>query len=293
MKRHTNKELLESFAFLAPLALLTTAFIMIPVLGTLATSLHRDVVFQDGAFVFLDNYLFMIADPGFGQALGFTLLFTLVSVPLELAVGLGFALLLNRSLPGRGYIRAVILIPWAVPTAISARTWELIYNYSFGLANYTMAGVGLASEPLNWLGTSTGAFFALVVADLWKTAPFVAIILLAGLQAIPQELYRQADIDGAHFGQRFTRITLPLLKPVFIVAMLFRTIDTLRIFDLVFVLTHGGPGGTTTSLSMYSYNYFATGDFGYGSAVSVALFAVAFTLAIVYVKLGRFAQEVT
>jgi multiple sugar transport system permease protein len=208
-------------------------------------------------------------------------------------MGLLFALLLNQVIPFRGFLRACALIPWAIPAAISARIWELIYNYNYGLANFLLTNLGIANQPINWLGTSIGAFFSLVIADAWKTTPFVAIILLAGLQIIPDELYRQAKVDRANFLQRFYKITLPLLKPVIIVALLFRTIDALRIFDLIYVLTHGGPGGATTSLSLHAYKYFLIGDFGYGSAVSAMLFVIAFGLSILYVKLGRFSTAMT
>jgi multiple sugar transport system permease protein len=131
-----------------------------------------------------------------------------------------------------------------------------------------------------------------VAADAWKTTPFVAILLLAGLSAIPEDLYRQAEVDRAGYVQRFFRITLPLLRPVLVVALLFRTIDSLRIFDLVFVLTKGGPGGSTTSLSLYGYQSFVGGDFGYGSAISVVLFLLAFLLSILYLRAGRFGREI-
>lgn len=199
---------------------------------------------------------------------------------------------LNESFPFRGLLRACILIPWAIPAVISGRIFELIYNYHYGLANFLLRQAGLTEFPVNWLGSSPGAFFALVAADVWKTTPFVAIILLAGLSGIPEELYRQARVDGASLPQRFFRITLPLLRPVLLVALLFRTIDALRIFDVIYVLTGGGPGGFTTSLSLYGYEYFLAGDFGYGSAVSFVLFLLALSLSIVYVRLSGYRKEI-
>ena len=185
-----------------------------------------------------------------------------------------------------------MLLPWAIPAAISARLWELIYNYSYGLTNFILLKIRIINEPVNWLETGFSAFVALVIADVWKTTPFVAIILLAGLQAIPKEIYYQAVIDRANFLQRFFKITLPLLKPAIIIALLFRTIDAIRIFDLIYVLTKGGPGGTTTSLSLYAYKYYITGDFGYASSISVILFIISFIASIIYLKLGKFRQEV-
>lgn len=287
------KELKESFSFILPLILFVLVFILLPVLGTVIASSFRDVAFLEKKFILFENYKQLFLDPRFWQAFRFTLMFIAVSVPLEMVLGLIFSLLLNENIPLRGCLRACVLIPWAIPAAISARTWELIYNYHYGLANFLCMKLGICREPINWLGTNIGAFLSLVISDAWKTTPFVAIILLAGLQAIPDELYAQAQVDRANFLQRLYRITLPLLKPVIIVALLFRTIDALRIFDLIYVLTRGGPGGATTSLSLYAYKYFLVSDFGYGSAVSVLLFAIAFVLSIIYVKSGRFIKEVT
>ena len=274
--------------FILPLIAVLVLFILVPVTGTFVNSLYRDVSFLDRRFVFLKNFGQLFSDTGFRQALRFTLLFILVSVPLEIILGTVFALLMNADIPLRGLLRACILIPWAIPAAVSARTWELIYNYNYGLANFIITRLGLTSEPVNWLGTSLGAFGAVVLADVWKTTPFVAIIVLAGLQAVPKDLISQAKIDRANLLQIFFKVTLPLIRPVIIVTLLFRTIDGLRVFDMIYVLTGGGPGGQTTSLSHYAYKYFLSGDFGYGSAVSVVLFIVAFSLSVIYVKAGRF-----
>jgi multiple sugar transport system permease protein len=287
----TLREIKSVCAFILPLIALIILFILVPVLGTFINSLFQDVAFLERRFVFLKNFQQLFSDSGFQQALKFTLLFILVSVPIELALGLIFALLMNADVPVRGLLRACVLIPWAIPAAVSARTWELIYNYSYGLANFIFTRLGITSEPINWLGTSLGAFSAVVAADVWKTTPFVAIIMLAGLQAIPQELISQAKVDRANFLQIFYKVTIPLIKPVIIVALLFRTIDGLRVFDLIYVLTGGGPGGATTSVSQYAYKYFLSGDFGYGSAISVVLFIIAFMLSLIYVKLGQFKTE--
>jgi multiple sugar transport system permease protein len=286
-----RKDIKSACLFILPLIALILLFILVPVLGTFVNSLFRDVSFLEKRFIFLRNFQRLFGDPGFRQALRFTLLFILVSVPLEIILGTIFALLMNADVPFRGLLRACVLIPWAIPAAISARTWELIYNYSYGLANFVLTALGITSQPVNWLGTSIGAFGAVVVADVWKTTPFVAIIVLAGLQAVPKELISQAKVDRANLLQIFFKVTVPLIKPVIIVALLFRTIDGLRVFDVIYVLTGGGPGGETTSISHYAYKYFLSGDFGYGSAVSVVLFIVAFSLSVIYVKAGRFGTE--
>ena len=287
----SDREIKTALLFLLPLLLMVLAFIAVPVAGTIYDSFFRDVTFLPRQFLGVENYRALLADRAFYQALRFTLLFTLASVPLEMVLGLTFALILNRPLPLRGLLRAAVLVPWAIPAAVSGRAFELIYNYSYGLANYLVLTLGLSDAPVSWLGTSYGAFASLIIADAWRTTPFTAIILLAGLSAIPEDLYRQATIDGAGPLQQFARVTVPLLKPVLIVALLFRTIDALRVFDVIYVITGGGPGGSTDGLSLYAYQYFLSGDFGYGSAISVLLFAVALALSILYVRMSGFGRE--
>jgi trehalose/maltose transport system permease protein len=287
-----SRETWTALAFLLPLAGFVVIFILVPVLGTLTDAFFLDVTFRAKRFIGIDNFIWLFNDPGFGRALWFTGLFVLVSVPLEVMLGLIMALVLNEKLPLRGIMRAAVLIPWAIPAVVSGRIFELIYNYSYGAANYVLTMMHLTSGPVNWLGSEIGAFLALVIADGWKTTPFAAIILLAGLSAIPQDLYRQARVDRANFVQRFSKITLPLLKPVLIVVVLFRTIEALRVFDLIFVLTGGGPGGATTSVSLFGYDYFSAGDFGYGSAASVILFFIALGLSLGLVRLSRVEQGV-
>lgn len=279
-----------AYLFNAPLIIVAVVFVLVPVIGTLVTSLMRDVTFLPDKFIVFENYKRLFSDGHFFESLQFTFLFVVVSVFLELIIGLAFALLLNEALPFRGLLRVVILIPWVIPIAISARVWELIYNFNYGIFNYIILQLGISDQPVSWLGSSTGAFAAVVISDVWKTTPFMAIILLTGLSAINRDLYKQAKIDGTNFIQRFFKITLPLLKPVIVVALLFRSIDAIRIFDLIYVLTGGGPGGSTSSLSIYAFNYYVSGDFGYGSAVSVVVFLAAGLLSVLYVKFGKFRE---
>lgn len=274
--------------FLAPMAAILGAFVVLPVLGTLATSLFMDVSYLPHRFVGAGNFQALVGDPGFWRAAGFTLVFTVISVPLELALGLGVALALNHPGRLRPVLRASVLLPWAFPAAVSGRVWQLVYNYAYGAANGILAGLGLIDQPVNWLGTGSSAFLALLAADLWKTTPFAAIILLAGLAGIPDDVYLQAQVDRTSAWQRFTRITLPLLKPVLTVALVLRAIDALRLFDLVYVITGGGPGGATATISVLAYTYMAGGDLGYGAAASVLLFAAALALSISVLRLSRF-----
>jgi multiple sugar transport system permease protein len=283
-----KREHRTAYAFILPLVAVILVFVVFPVLGTVWTSLFQDVTYLPSKFVHLSNYGRLLGDPNFWKSLRFTALFVAVSIPVEMMLGIAFALILNERLRYRNVLRAAVLIPWAVPTIVAARTWELIYNYSYGLANFLVRISHLSDGPVNWLGTPVSAFFALVIADVWKTTPFVAIIILAGLQTIPEEIYEQARVDGTVFYQRFLKITLPILKPAIAVALIFRSIDTIRILDLIYVVTDGGPGGSTTSLSLFGYKYFNEGDFGYGSTIAVVVFVLAFMLSIFYLKVTGF-----
>ena len=285
--RH-NSERNAVLGFLTPLVLVVAAFVLLPVVGTLVDSLFLDVTYLEKRFIAFDNFRWLFRDPGFWQAMRFTALFVLVSVPLEIAFGLLIALLLNERVRFRGVLRACVLVPWAIPAVVSGRVFELIYNYSFGAANILLQYLHIVDAPVNWFGSSISAFLALVAADVWKTTPFAAIILLAGLSSIPEDIYRQARVDRTTFGQRFFKITVPLLRPVLAITVVLRIIDALRIFDLIFVLTGGGPGGATMSVSLFGYDYFSGGDFGYGSAASVILFVFAFGLTVLVLKTGRF-----
>ena len=280
-----------ALVFILPLALTVFVFICLPVMGTFWNSLFRDVSYLPKMWVGFQNYGKVFKDPNFFPALFFTLSFSIVAVTLETFFGLLFALLLNESFPGRTFLRAIILIPWAIPTIVSAKVWKLVYEYSYGVMNVLVCGLGLSGEKINWLGTSGGAFWALIFADVWKTTPFVVLLVLAGLQAIPEDLYKQAMIDGAGLWRRFYKITLPLVLPVLLVSMIFRTIDSLRMFDLVYVLTGGGPGGSTQTLSFLGYRYFVNDRFGLGSTVSVITFGISFAVTLLYLKFGKFRER--
>jgi multiple sugar transport system permease protein len=177
-------------------------------------------------------------------------------------------------------LRAVVLVPWAIPTVVTAKMWEWLYNADFGLLNY------LLGVKINWLGSPMWAMNAAVFMDVWKTTPFVALLLTAGLQVIPRELYHAARVDGASPWYIFKNITLPLLMPIIIVVLLFRTIDAFRVFDAIYVLTGGGPANSTETLSIYAYKVlFQTLQFGYGSALSMIVFLCVGGISIFYVRL--------
>jgi multiple sugar transport system permease protein len=226
-------------------------------------------------FTGFDNYGRMAGDGRFWQSIGNTTLFTVASVLLELALGLGIALLLNQSFRGRGLVRTIALLPWALPTALIATTWTWIFNDQFGVWNDILLRLGLINTGVNWLGDPNWAMGAVIAADVWKTTPFIAILLLAGLQSIPQDLYEAHALDGASAWQSFYRVTLPLLLPQILIASLFRFAQAFGIFDLIQVMTGGGPGGATETVSIYIYaTIMRYLDFGYGAALVVVTFLI-------------------
>jgi multiple sugar transport system permease protein len=267
--------------FVVPALALLSVITLYPILYVIYLSTHRKLlIFHISRFIGFENYQFLLRDDRFWNALKNTLYFTGVSVSLELLLGLCFAILLNRTFRGKGLARAVILIPWAIPTVVSARMWEWMYNTDFGILNYVL-GV-----KINWLGSPFWALNAAILMDVWKTTPFVAILLIAGLQIIPGEVYRAARVDGAGNWQIFRKIMLPLLKPAILIVLLFRTLDAFRVFDAIYVLTGGGPANTTETLSVYAYKVlFQTLQFGYGSTLSVVVFLCVGVVSIVYVNL--------
>jgi multiple sugar transport system permease protein len=221
----------------------------------------------------LGNYQRMVGDGRFWQSLWNTSVFTVISVFLELLLGLGVALVLNKSFWGRGVVRTVAIIPWALPTAVMGLAWAWIFNDQYGVVNDILIRLGLIDTGINWLGTPTLAMIALIIADVWKTTPFISIILLAGLQSISGDLYEAHRLDGASPWQSFTQITLPLLMPQILIALLFRFAQSFGIFDLVQVMTGGGPAGSTETVSIYIYSTVMRYlDFGYGAALVVITF---------------------
>lgn len=236
-------------------------------------------------YVGLANYREAISDPRFGHAFSNTLLFTVVTVSCELLLGLTLALLLNRSRYGRGIVRTAVLLPWALPAVVAGLLWAFLFDSQAGIVNAILQGVGVANSeaPISWFTGPVTAWIPIMLADIWKTTPFVALLLLAGLQGIDLALYEAAAIDGASRFKQLIHITLPLLMPAFVVVAIFRTVDAFRVFDLIFVLTRGGPGTSTEPLAMYAFttllNYLR---FGYGSALSVLVFLITFLLALAF-----------
>ncbi|SFJ53491.1 carbohydrate ABC transporter permease [Thermoflavimicrobium dichotomicum] len=236
-------------------------------------------------FIGFDFYKKFLSDSRMWASLGNTILFTVISVFLELVLGLGIALLINRKFFGRGLVRAAVLVPWAIPTVISALMWKFMFDGQNGIMAKFFELIGIVPDMGQLLTTKAGSMFAIIFADVWKTTPFMALLLLAGLQTIPQSLYEAAEVDGASKVQQFFRITLPLLKPAILVALLFRTLDAFRVFDLVYVLTGGGPANATETISIYAYKtMFGQLSFGEGSALSVVVFICVAIISIIFVR---------
>jgi multiple sugar transport system permease protein len=274
--------------FVLPSVFLVGLFSIYPILESARLSFYRMILmlpWLGEKFVGLENYRDLATDPVALDSLAITLVFVGVSAALEVLAGLGMALLLNESFRARGLVRAAVLVPWAIPTVVSSQMWRYLFNDRYGLFNFLL--FGRATERyLAPLADARLAPAAIVFADVWKTSSFAALIILAGLQTIPDELYEAAAVDGATAWQKFRRVTLPLLKPALLLALLFRTIDAFKVFDLVFVMTQGGPADATNVLQFYGYKkIFAEGMIGYGSAISVGVFCFSLVLSFLYIRL--------
>jgi ABC-type sugar transport system permease subunit len=271
-------------------ALLMIAFVSVyPFFTTLWYSLHSmrlNVPAAGQPFVGLQNFVLLFQLERFRNSLNLTFFFAAAFVSFEIVFGLFIAQVLNLSFPGRALVRASILIPWAMATVITAILWQWMYNAVFGVVNAIFLALGIAKAPVDFLGgTGLAPFFSVFAVDVWRETPFVAIVLLAGLQGIATELYEAAKIDGAGRAQCFFSITLPQLKHAMLVALLFRSINALRAFDLLFVLTQGGPGTSTEIASLFSYRIlFQYLDFGRGSAASVVLAFFTTVLSLIYIN---------
>lgn len=275
------------YFLLAPALVVLSVFVLFPVIRTVWLSFHQVFLSMPGlgnVFVGLDNYRLLLRDPSFLTSYGITLFFVVVATAFELLFGLILALVIHRAFPARGAVRAVVLIPWALPAVVASQMWRFIFNDQYGFFNLILYGEQTSAyKP--WLADPDTALIAILAADIWKTSSFAGLLILAGLQIIPETLYRAARVDGATAWQQFRSITLPLIKPALVVALLFRTMDAFRVFDLVFVMTQGGPADSTQVLQFFGYQkIFAEGDLGYGCAVSTIIFLTTLTLSLFYIK---------
>jgi ABC-type sugar transport system permease subunit len=276
-----------AFLFLFPSFIFVGLFSIFPIFDSFRLSLYRLILtlpWLGEKMVGMENYTDLLSDPVARDSIRTTLIFIAVTIPLELLLGLGIALVLNQAFRGRALLRAVVLIPWAIPTVVSSQMWRFIFNDRYGLINFLLFGADTSSY-IAPLADPNLAMISIMAAEIWKTTPFAALIILAGLQGIADDLYEAAGIDGATPWQTFRRITLPMLTPALLLALLFRTIDALRVFDLVYVMTQGGPADATNVLQFYGYKKtFPEGMVGYGSAIAVIVFLMSLFLSLAYLR---------
>jgi multiple sugar transport system permease protein len=259
------------WTFTAPALIVIGAVTIFPIVYSVVISLSNATVSGNGIALngfTTSNYSLVLKNSTWHYALGFTIIYTLITVLVELALGTMIALVLERMTAGRGAMMALLLIPWSMITVINAELWGYIYQGTYGVADALLNAVGLGHP--NILGTPTPAIIGLMIADIWKTTPFVAIIVLAGLVMLPGDIYEAAEVDGSSGWSTFWRITVPLLRPTLALAVMFRVLQAFGLFDLPYVLTNGGPGTATTSLAILGYNaIFKNLSFGPGAAVAV------------------------
>jgi multiple sugar transport system permease protein len=268
-----------AFFMVSPSMVLIALVAAYPIIYAIWLSLHEYSVRVAGLsrWAGLGNYSEALQDPDFWAAMQMTLVFTASSVFLELIIGLAMAMAMHAAFRGQGLLRTVVLVPWAILTVVTGIMWRTIFESPQGLVNSIIGGDTV------WLGQEPHALIVIIVADVWKTAPFMALLILAGLQVIPGEIYEAAKVDGATIWQRFTRITLPLLTPAILVALIFRTLDALRVFDLPYILTQGANG--TTSLSIIAQQTFAENRiYGLGAALSILTFVTVMIVAAIYIR---------
>lgn len=275
-----NPERRTAYYMVAPVLLLVLLIGLWPVAYAIYLSFLKILPETAASFVGLQNYIDMFSDPTFRGAVLNTAIFTILSVALEFVFGIGIALALNRGFAGQGSVRAVALVPWAFPTVVSAVMWRLMYQQQGGIMAYIALKLNLIAGPI--LASEQATLIAAVIVDVWKTTPFVALLLLAGLQVIPGDTYEAARVDGANAWQQFTRITLPLLKPAIAVALLFRTLDAWRVYDLFWAMSDR----TLESLSTYVFKgvRISQVDFSLGDAAAVFIFLTSLVLAFIFLK---------
>jgi ABC-type sugar transport system permease subunit len=282
------------YALIAPAILVIIIIGVFPIINTFLYSFQHKILTDPGndSWVGLQNFITIFKDKSFGNSLKNTILFSVISVIFELLIGFLGALLMHNVKKGRAIIRAAVLIPWAIPGIVIAQMFSFMFNDQLGVINQILRYFGIISENIVWLADKKWAMFAVIIADTWKQFPYVALMLLAGLQIIDDELYESAQIDGASKIRRFIDITLPNIKPILLVVLLFRTMGAIRIFDIIYGMTGGGPADSTNTLLNASYKYlFSDYNFGMGSAMSVIIFLIILVFSACYLKILKSDDE--
>ncbi|MET8560903.1 sugar ABC transporter permease [Streptomyces flaveolus] len=291
-RRQRRRSRLTALAFLAPLALYLAAFYVYPLYRNLDLSLRdytvRSFVAGDAPFCGLDNFRRVLDDPTFGPAMRHTMIFTFVSIVFQYVAGLALAVFFNRHFRLAGTLRALFLIPWLLPLIVSASTWSWMLNSESGVIDYALHLVGVS--PVDWLNSPGWSLTSVIIANIWIGIPFNLVILHSGLQNIPGELYEAAALDGAGAWQQFRRITFPLLRPVSAITLLLGLVYTLKVFDLIWIMTKGGPGDASSTLATWSYQLgFGTllPKFGPGAAVGNILILIALVFGLLYIRVQK------
>jgi ABC-type sugar transport system permease subunit len=277
-----------AWTMLTPVLLALLALGVYPALSTLWFSFQQGGTFGQGtSLAGITNYVRLLRDSQFWNAFKFSILYSIITVIGQMILGTALALFANRKFPGRWVARAAILFPWAIPTATNSVIWAYIFNGQYGLINSLLEHVGLISSahPINWLGSPQLATLLIYVLAIWKANSLVALLVLAGLQTIPEEVYEASRIDGATAWQTLWRVTLPLLRPTLAVTLILRTIESLQAFDLISAFTNGAPGNATQNIGLYIYVQIQQyGDFGYGSTIAMVLMIVTLAFIVVYMR---------
>jgi multiple sugar transport system permease protein len=272
------------YLLVAPTVAVLVALSVYPLIYSVRVSLQTGTGAR--AVWTLSNFTRLSSDRFFQDALAHTLVYAAVALTFEFLLGLSLALLLNERMRGRGLFRAALLVPMMLPPVVVGVVWRLMLNPNFGAINGTLKSFGFDTETLTWTASPTLALASVIAVDIWQWTPFVFLVLLAGLQAIPQEPYEAALIDGSSAWQTFLHVTLPLLRPAILIALLLRTMDLLRVFDQIFILTEGGPGFATETISLYIYRAaFRFSDFGYAAAMSFVLLLLTNIISLFYIRL--------
>ena len=282
-----------ALALLLPAALVVFGVVLYPVVRTFVVSLFDVDSPLAGSYPFvgLDNYVRVFKDSAFYAVLGHTMYFTLLSTLLELAFGIAVALLLNAPLKARWLWRSIVVLPWALPTIVNGALWRWIYNGQYGALNGLLSTLGISDEPTQWLGSPFLALNMVIIADVWKNTSIVVFFILAGLQTIPDDVYEAARMDGASAWRAFWRITFPLLAPSIAVVLILRTIEAFKVFDIIYVMTGGGPASGTQTVAFYTYlQAFSNQLFGYGAALAYLIVLAVFAMAMLYLRILRQGQ---
>jgi len=282
-----------AWILLAPSLLVVGVVALIPLLQTISQSFTNARLASERPvlFVGLNNYINLIQDGEFLHSIWVTIQFTVVTVAVEFLFGLLIAMVVNSNFKGRGFMRAAMLVPWAIITVVSATMWKLMYNDVYGVLNDLLVDkLHILSANIAWVSDPNTSIPAIAAVDIWKTTPFVALLLLAGLQVIPGDIYEAARVDGANAVQQFFRLTLPLLRPAILVTMIFRTLDSLRVFDVFYVMFGSRPD--TMTMAIYAQqNIVSFSLLGYGSTVAIAIFVVIGIFVVAYVTLLKVEQQ--